>query len=88
MAQRVFFSRELGDYVVDAMCDCGHLRREHGSKLLRISKEQMVRMPHDGNCRHDDDCACERFTWARWVSATEFEAMFQPTQEELDAIMS
>lgn len=73
MATKVFFSRELGDFVVDERCVCGHMKRDHGSKLIHISAERMVRLPNDGNCCKGK-CDCVKFRWAGWVTASEFEA--------------
>lgn len=67
---KVFFSREMGDYVVDEKCVCGHPKREHGSVLKKINHDRSVRIPHDGNCCKGK-CRCKSFKWAGWVTATE-----------------
>lgn len=74
MLTRVFFSREMGDYVVDQRCECGHLLSEHGSCLLPLGDGRSLRRHHDGNCCSTaTDCDCPRFRWDGWVTATEME---------------
>ena len=67
---KVFFSNELNDYVVDALCACGHLERDHGSQL-KPAGHKKVRLPHDGSCCVGR-CPCPKFRWVRWVTATGF----------------
>jgi hypothetical protein len=76
-----FFSIQLNDLVVEEMCECGHLKREHGSTLTKLSSSISVRNPHGGNCcaRH---CKCARFIWSRWVTATEMEESITEAQKE------
>ena len=68
----VFYSIQLNDFVVDAICECGHLKTDHGSKLLKIANNKSVRFNNDGNCC-DGQCCCEKFTWQRWATAKEIE---------------
>lgn len=67
-----FFSRSLGGMVVGSMCFCGHLESDHGSKLIPCGKGRKTRLSHEGNCCNDN-CACDRFTWERWVLKSELE---------------
>lgn len=83
---KVFYSREVGDFVVDALCECGHLKREHGSLLLPLPHGRMLRLPNDGSCC-TRLCVCKRFTWAKWVTATEFEKMISPEKHRELALM-
>jgi len=66
---KAFFSRQLDAFVVNEMCECGHLKTDHGSKLHR-RQTTMIREPNGGNCC-SSDCACDRFTFARFVTADE-----------------
>jgi hypothetical protein len=70
--KKVFYSRELGDYVVDERCECGHPKREHGSVLKKLPENKLLRVPNDGSCC-SGQCACTHFRWAGWVTATEVE---------------
>jgi len=67
--KKLFFSRQLNDYVVDEMCSCGHLKRHHGS-LLHKFKSLMVREHSDGNCC-SGHCGCPQFTFERYVGIKE-----------------
>lgn len=67
---RLFFSRVLGDYVVDEMCECGHLKSEHGSRTTRIGGSRMLRQANDGSCCKGR-CECKQFTFARFVGLEE-----------------
>ena len=81
---KVFYSHQCGDYVVDAMCECGHLKREHGSMSTRVGqgkKGRILRRPNEGSCCKGK-CPCPRFTWDRWVTATEFMALHMPDNVE------
>lgn len=66
----LFFSRQLGDYVTDAMCECGHLQSEHGSLVMRVGLRNLIRSGHDGDCC-EGACDCSKFTWVRWVTIEE-----------------
>lgn len=77
-----FYSRERGDYVVDAVCECGHLKREHGSKLRPLGRGRSLRLPNDGNCCAHQ-CDCERFTWAGWATAEEVESRLAQSKREI-----
>jgi hypothetical protein len=61
-----FFSRRAGLWVVDEVCQCGHARKDHGSKLIRCDARQ-VRQSNEGSCTRD--CDCKAFTWASWAYA-------------------
>jgi hypothetical protein len=67
----VFYSREHGDWIVEEMCECGHLKREHGSNLLPLGNGRKLRVPNGGNCCANS-CDCPRFTWDRFVTISEF----------------
>jgi len=81
MKFNVFFSKALNDFVVGEMCKCGHLHRDHGSQLKKISDQKTLRLAHDGSCCVGK-CACKHFRWARWVTATEFADTLPTKQEE------
>jgi len=66
----VFYSEQLGDYVVDELCKCGHLKSEHGSKLTKINEKATLREPHNGSCC-TGGCACAQFAFARYVTVEE-----------------
>lgn len=65
-----FFSRQLQDYVVDEMCECGHLKSDHGSLNRRIN-DRVVRLSRDEGSCCKGKCKCPHFTWERWVTADE-----------------
>jgi len=68
---KVFYSRQLNDFVVNEMCQCGHLKSDHGS-LARKIYQTIVRQPNDGNCCSSNcNCDCNQFTFARFVTADE-----------------
>lgn len=66
---KMFFSRQLNDYVVDEMCVCGHLKSLHGSLLHKFSNS-MIREHSDGNCC-SGRCNCPQYTFERFVAAEE-----------------
>lgn len=67
---RPFFSRQLKDFVVDEMCECGHAKSEHGSSSTNMDG-QIVRLSRDEGSCCSGQCACPRFTWARYITETE-----------------
>lgn len=67
--KKMFFSRQLNDYVVDEMCTCGHLKSLHGSLLHKV-KNVMIREPSDGNCC-SGRCGCTQYTFQRFVAIEE-----------------
>lgn len=69
MRRSIFYSERLGDFVVDEMCECGHLKSDHGSLNVRLD-ESIVREPNDGSCCAGS-CHCEKFTFARFVTLEE-----------------
>lgn len=69
MKRSIFYSERLGDFVVDEMCQCGHLKSEHGSLLHKI-KDTLVREANDGSCC-SGKCGCRRFTFTRHVTVEE-----------------
>lgn len=57
-----------GQWAVDEKCVCGHLRSEHGSRVLNDHLLPIVRLENLGNCCHRNMvCECRRFRWAAWV---------------------
>lgn len=80
MCNRVFFSRRLDDFVLDAVCECGHLERDHGSHLKNIGRRK-IRLHDGGNCCVES-CGCHHFRWARWLTATEFAQNLPAKQED------
>jgi len=68
---KVFYSRQLDDFVVNEMCQCGHFKSEHGSLVKKI-RQTLLRQPSEGNCCSSHcDCDCKQFTFARYVTADE-----------------
>ena len=65
----IFFSKHLGDYVVDEMCKCNHLKSEHGSRV-KMMGDSMLRDPHKGSCCCGS-CVCKKFNFERYVTITE-----------------
>jgi hypothetical protein len=80
MCGKVFFSQSLNDFVVDAVCECGHLERDHGSQVKDFGTKK-IRVHDGGNCCVGI-CACSHFRWARWITATEFAENVPVKQEE------
>jgi hypothetical protein len=83
MMRTVFFSRAQGDFVVDELCTCGHLKRDHGSKLKPVCRGSKLkfRLPHDGNCCAGT-CPCPHFTFARHIGVEEFLKRFPIKQSK------
>lgn len=69
MKSSIFFSEQIGDYVVDELCKCGHLKSEHGSKTINM-KGYMFRESGKGNCC-GGGCVCKKFIFARFVAINE-----------------
>ncbi len=80
MSQKTFFSKSLQDVVVDGVCECGHLERDHGGQTVRVGKN-MTRVREGGSCCVGK-CICSHFVWARWMTATEFAKSLSCKQEE------
>lgn len=80
MCNRIFFSRRLDDFVLDAVCECGHLERDHGSHSKNIGRKKL-RLHDGGNCCVES-CGCHHFRWARWLTATEFAQNLPAKQED------
>jgi hypothetical protein len=80
MSLKIFYSHSLGDFVVDAVCDCGHLERDHGS-FLSGKKSNKTRV-HDGGSCCVNKCECMKFTWSRWMTISEFLKNFSTNQEK------
>jgi hypothetical protein len=67
-----YFCEPVGDFVFDEMCECGHLRSEHGSLTLPIKhSNKRVRVHDHGSCCASG-CACTRFTWTRFIFTDEY----------------
>lgn len=81
MSHKIFYSKMLKDFVVDSMCVCGHLQRNHGSKTIRVNRVTMVREANDGSCCCGD-CPCGQFTWERFVTVTEMERILFPQKKQ------
>jgi hypothetical protein len=67
----LFYSRSRGDFVVDEMCRCGHLKSKHGS-LIHKTKNAMIRDPSDGSCC-SDHCECGQFTFVEFVTISDLQ---------------
>lgn len=65
-----FVSVSLGAVVSESMCECGHLERDHGSVLHPLGGGSAFREAHGGGCCCGE-CRCNKFTWARHVTAHE-----------------
>lgn len=59
--------KRLGGYGL-ALCKCGHLSSDHSSLLVPLGDGRSLREYHQGGCC---ECACERFTFHRYVSLEE-----------------
>lgn len=70
MKSSIFFSEQLGDYIVDELCKCNHLKSEHGSKVTRMDGGSMLRDPNKGSCC-SGGCCCKRFKFERFVTVAE-----------------
>ncbi len=80
MSKILFYSESLEDVVVDSVCKCGHLERDHGSQTHKINGK-MIRI-HDGGSCCVGKCSCKHFQWDRWVTATEFSNKISANQNE------
>lgn len=71
--RRPYFDHAANDYVMDEMCQCGHLKSDHGSLLvsLRHSQGRKLRLRDDGSCCKQD-CHCTKFRWIRFVYTDEY----------------
>jgi hypothetical protein len=61
-----FYSKARKDFVVDALCECGHLHTEHDSIFFHVDEHTIVREYMEGKCCCED-CSCQRFRWSNWV---------------------
>ena len=66
MKRSIYYSERHGDYVSDEMCECGHLKSEHGSKLMPLNGSTTIRESNEGSCCNGV-CACGQFSFARFV---------------------
>ena len=66
---KAFYSRQLQDYVIDEMCECGHKKSEHGSMLHKM-RRKFHRESNGGSCC-SGPCKCKRFTFARFITVEE-----------------
>lgn len=66
---KAFFSKHLGDFVVDEMCRCGHFKSKHGSLCSKV-QGSLIRHSGEGNCC-SGSCECLQFTFVRFVTVTE-----------------
>ena len=69
MKRSIFFSEQLGDYVVDELCKCNHLKSEHGSKITKMG-DFMLREHNEGSCC-SGGCVCKQFKFERFVTVVE-----------------
>lgn len=69
MKSSIFYSDQLGDYAVDELCKCGHLKSEHGSKVTNL-KSKIFRESHGGSCCCGS-CNCKKFQFSRYVGVKE-----------------
>lgn len=80
MSKILFHSKALNDVVVDGVCECGHLERDHGSQMMKIGNEN-IRVGEGGSCCVGQ-CGCSHFRWVRWMTATEFSETLPTNQED------
>jgi hypothetical protein len=85
VSDKVFYSIVLSDFVVDAVCECGHLERDHGSQIKPFGLKK-IRI-HDGGSCCAGKCQCQQFRWLRWMTATEFANNLPLKQEERLAVI-
>ncbi len=82
----LFYSKVLKDFVVDGVCQCGHLEREHGSVLTQPDAlGTRFREAHGGNCV-SEECSCPKFRWERWITQSEF--MQRSAEIQVGALVS
>ena len=61
---------EQDEKLTDEMCVCGHLKSDHGSKVVRIDNNAILRIPNVGSCCCEN-CCCARFCWKSWCKLSE-----------------
>lgn len=71
MPGKLFYSNQREDWVVDERCRCGHAKSEHGSRT-RKTGDKLFREHDHGSCCADD-CDCEQFRWAGWITLGDVE---------------
>lgn len=71
--KKPYFDHVQNDYVMDEMCQCGHLKSDHGSLTVKLRQSQgrSYRLPDDGSCCAPG-CGCKKFRWARFVFTDEY----------------
>jgi hypothetical protein len=58
-----FLDRETGRIVIGEVCECGHPKAVHGSKI-----RGGIRVEEAGNCCvMDKPCKCVKYRWAGWI---------------------
>lgn len=85
MFTALFYSKILNDFVVDSLCECGHLESQHGSFLQDIGEEKKIRVNSGGSCCFDK-CFCEKFIWMRWVCLEEYLQKYIRTNDSIHII--
>jgi hypothetical protein len=66
-----------------ALCKCGHLQSDHGSRLVQMEGGTYREYHHGGCCCCD--CACKQFTFHRFVSLKEAAQMLLDRPEPVVA---
>jgi hypothetical protein len=71
--RKPYYDPATNDFVFDEVCQCGHLKSEHGSMLVKLQQSggSSLRLPDDGNCCKGQ-CNCAKFVWIRFVFTDEF----------------
>lgn len=66
--------KRLGGFGI-ALCKCGHLSSDHGSRFTPVDKNRTLREHNHGGCC---ECACKRFTFHRYVSLEDAAVILNP----------
>lgn len=75
-----FFNVLMNDYVIDSVCQCGHLERDHGSINHKLKDNILTRIDDGGTCCVEN-CKCLHFCWKKWLTLEGFIDNFNSSQE-------
>lgn len=70
--------KRLGGFGI-ALCKCGHLSSDHGSRLTPVDKNHTLREYNHGGCC---ECACSMFTFHRYVSLEDAAAIIREKETQ------
>lgn len=68
--KKMLFSKALDDFIVGSVCECAHLKSDHGSKSTSESDGVIFREEEGGSCCKKG-CSCSKFTWYRFITLKE-----------------